>query len=226
MKGDHDVYYLAELRVRDFTSYRGIHSFLFFRGFNIILGSGGSGKTNLVRSLEFALFGRTRGQSDRSLINDSHRGDCERRGVILRCEVSAVFRGDGKDLTVKRRLLDGHDGLKQVVVSDSDLLGRFSVGGFERMVFKEQDIEPLGGLSTSESTLIIVLNALARNIDDGIGMVFLDGVFGRLANEAKVELLARLKELGLEQIIVFESPVFEKALLDTYESNIAELPYQ
>ena len=42
----------------------------------------------------------------------------------------------------------------------------------------------------------------------------------------KVELLARLKELGLEQIIVFESFVFERALLEKYESNIVELPYQ
>jgi len=94
------------------------------------------------------------------------------------------------------------------------------------MVFKEQDIEPLGGLSMGESTPIIVLNALARNIGDGIGMAFLDGVFGRLACEVKVELLARLKELGLEQIIVFESFVFERALLKEYESNIVELPYQ
>jgi len=80
-------------------------------------------------------------------------------------------------------------------------------------------------LSLGESTPIIVLNALGRNIDDGIGMVFLDGVFGRLANEAKIELLARLNDLGLEQIIVFESSVFEKALLEEYESNIVELPY-
>ena len=60
----------------------------------------------------------------------------------------------------------------------------------------------------------------------GIGIVFLDDVFSRLANEAKVELLARLSDLGLEQIIVFESLVFEKELLETYESNIVELPYQ
>ena len=54
-----------------------------------------------------------------------------------------------------------------------------------RMVIMERDIESLGGLSIGESTPIIVLNALAGNIDDGIGMVFLDGVFGRLANEAR-----------------------------------------
>ena len=95
--------------------------------------------------------------------------------------------------------------MKQVVVSDSDLFGRVSLEGFKGMVIMERDIEPLGGLSLGESTPIFVLNVLARNIDDGIGMVFLDGVFGRLANEAKVELLARLSDLGLEQIIVFES---------------------
>jgi len=94
------------------------------------------------------------------------------------------------------------------------------------MVFKEQDIEPLGGLSMGESTPIIVFNFLARNIDDGMSMVFLDGVFGRLAYEAKVELLARLNDLGLEQIIVFESSVFDKGLLEKYESNIVELPYR
>jgi len=222
---EYDVYYLAELRVRDFTSYRGVYSFLFCRGFNLVHGSGGSGKTSLVQALEFALFGRTRGQSDRSLINYLHRGDCEMREVTPSCEVSAVFRCDGRDLAVKRRLLDCCEGLKQIMVIDSDVVDLVSPEGFERMVIMEREIEPLGGLSLGESTPIIVLNALGRNIDDGIGMVFLDGVFGRLANEAKIELLARLNDLGLEQIIVFESSVFEKALLEEYESNIVELPY-
>ena len=141
------------------------------------------------------------------------------------CEVSAVFRCDGRDLTIKRRLLDCREELKQIMVIDSDVVDLVSPEGFERMVIMEREIEPLGGLSLGESTPIIVLNALGRNIDDGIGMVFLDGVFGRLANEAKIELLARLNDLGLEQIIVFESSVFEKALLEEYESNIVELPY-
>jgi hypothetical protein len=36
---EYDVYYLAELKVRDFTSYRSIHSFLFCRGLNLVQGS-------------------------------------------------------------------------------------------------------------------------------------------------------------------------------------------
>ena len=94
MKGDHDVYYLAEPKVRDFTGYRGVYSFLFCRGFNLVHGSRGSGKTNLIRALEFALFGRIQGLSDRSLINYIHRDDYERREVTPSCEVSAVFRCD------------------------------------------------------------------------------------------------------------------------------------
>ncbi len=223
---EYDVYYLAELRIRDFTSYRGVYSFLFCRNINFVHGSGGSGKTNLIRALEFALFERTRGRSDRSLINILHRGDCERRGATPGCEVSAVFRCEGRELTIKRRLLDCREGLKQIMVIDSDVVDMVSPEGFERMVIMERDIEPLGGLSLGESTPIIVLNSLARNIDDGIGIALLDGVLGRLANEAKVELLARLNNFGLEQIIVFESSVFEKRLLEKYESNIVELQYQ
>jgi len=223
---EYDVYYLSCLKVRDFSSYSGFHIFSFGKGFNLVRGSCGSGKTNLVRALEFTLFGRTRDRTARSLINDSHRGDCERRGVTPSCEVSAVFRCDGRDLTIKRGLLDCREGLKQIMVIDSDVVDLVSPEGFERMVIMERDIEPLGGLSLGESTPIIVLNVLARNIDDGIGMVFLDGVLGRLANEAKIELLARLNDLGLEQIIVFESSVFDKGLLEKYESNIVAVPYQ
>ena len=223
---EYDVYYLAELRVRDFTSYRGVYSFLFCRGFNLVHGSGGSGKTSLVQALEFALFGRTRGQSDRSLINYLHRGDCEMREVTPSCEVSAVFRCDGRDLAVKRRLLDCCEGLKQIMVIDSDVVDMVSPESFERMVIMEQDIEPLGGLSMGESTKNYVIGVLARNRDDGLGMAVLDGVFGRLTPKGKAELLSRINAQGLEQIIVFESFVFDKILLEEYESNIVELPYQ
>ena len=47
------------------------------------------------------------------MINYLHRGDCERRGATPGCEVSAVFRCDGRDLTIKRRLLDCREGLKR-----------------------------------------------------------------------------------------------------------------
>ena len=83
-------------------------------------------------------------------------------------------------MTVKRRLLDCREGLKQIMVIDSDVVDMVSPEGFERMVIMERDIEPLGGLSLGESTPIIVLNAFAKNIGDGIGMALLDGVFGRL----------------------------------------------
>ena len=128
------MFYLSELTVRDFASFRGVHGFRFVEGFNLIQGTGGSGKTNLVRALEFALFGKTRDGSTRGLISDLHRRDCEKRGATPGCEVSAVFRCDGRDLRVKRRLLDSGDGLKQMLVVDSEFIDMISPEGFERMV--------------------------------------------------------------------------------------------
>ncbi len=173
------MFYLSELTVRDFTSFRDVHVFHFVEGLNLVQGSGGSGKTNLVRALEFALFGKTRDRSTPSLISDLHRRDCEKRGVTPGCEVSAVFRCDERDLTIKRRLLDSGDGLKQTVVVDSEFIDMISPEGFERMVIKERDVEPLGGLSRGENIRVYVLNSVARNLCDGAGMVILDGVFGR-----------------------------------------------
>ena len=95
-------------------------------------GSCGSGKTNLIRALEFALFGKTRDRSTPSLISDLHRRDCEKRGATPGCEVSAVFRCDGRDLKIKRRLLDCCEGLKQIMVIDSDIVDIVSSEGFER----------------------------------------------------------------------------------------------
>ena len=112
------------------------------------------------------------------------------------------------------------------MVIDSDVVDMVSPEGFERMVIMERDIEPLGGLSMGESTKNYVIDVLARNRDDGLGMAVLDGVFGRLTPKGKAELLSRINAQGLEQIIVFESFVFERALLEEYESNFVELPYQ
>jgi hypothetical protein len=214
-----------ELTVRDFTSFRDLHDFHFVEGFNLIQGTGGSGKTSLIRALEFALFGKIRDRSTRRLISELHRSDCEKRGATPGCEVSAVFRCDGRDLTIKRRLLDRMDGLKQTVMVDSEFIDMISPEGFDKMVIRMQDIEPLGGLSMGESTPIIVLNSVARNLCDGIGMVMLDGVFSRLTREVRVELLSRLGSVGLEQIILLEPLGFDRSLVERFNVNVVELQY-
>jgi len=204
---------------------RDVHDSRFVEGFNLIQGTGGSGKTNLVRALEFALFGRTQGQSDRNLINHLHRSDCEKQGATPGCEVSAVFRCDERDLTINRRLLDRIDGLKQTVMVDSEFIDLISPEGFKRMVIREQDIEPLRGLSIGESTPIHVLNVLVRNLCDGIGIAILDSVFCRLAREKSFELLSRLGSFGLEQIILLEPHGFDRSLVERFNANIIELQY-
>ncbi len=211
--------------MRDFTSFRGVHDFRFVERFNLIQGTGGSGKTNLIRSLEFALFGKTRDCSTRSLISDLHRSDCEKRGATPECEVSAVFRCDERDLTIKWRLLDSGDGLKQTVMVDSEFIDLISPEGFEKMVIREQDIEPLGGLSRGESILVYVLNSVARNLCDGVGIVMLDGVFGRLALEKSFKLLSRLGSVGLEQIMLLEPLGFDRSLVERFNANVVELQY-
>ena len=122
--------------MRNFASFRGVHGFRFVEGLNRIQGEG---KTNLVRALEFALFGKTRDGSTRSLISDLHQRDCEKRGATPGCEVSAVFRCDGMGLTIQRRLLDSGDDLKQMVVVDSEFIDMISPEGFERMVVRARD---------------------------------------------------------------------------------------
>ena len=211
--------------MRDFASFRGVHGFRFVEGFNLIQGSGGSGKTNLVRAIEFALFGTTRDRSTPSLISDLHRRDCEKRGAPPGCEVSAVFRCDERDLTIKRRLMDRMDGLKQTVMVDSELIDMISPEGFDKMVIREQDMEPFGGLSMGERTLVYVLNSVARNLSGGVSMVMLDCVFCRLAREKSFELLSKLISSGLEQIILLEPLGFDRSLMERFTANTVELQY-
>jgi hypothetical protein len=225
LSGEYDLSCLVELAVRDFAGFRGFHSFRFCEGFNLLQDSCGSGKTNLVMALEFALFGRTRGRSAHSLINYLHRGDCERRGAMPGCEVSAVFRCDGRGHRVKRRMVDSGDGLKQTEVFDSEFIDMFPSEGFEKIVIWEQDLASLGGLSMGESTPILVLNSVAGNFCDSVGIVILDGVFGRLAREMRVELLSRLSSIGLNQIILLESLGFDRSLMERFITNIVELSY-
>ena len=220
-----DLFYLSKLTVRDFASFRDVHDFHFVEGFNLIQGTGGSGKTNLIRALEFALFGKTRAGSTRSLISDLHRRDCEKQGATPECEVSAVFRCDGRDLTIKRRLLDRVDGLKQTMMVDSKFIDMISPERFERMVIKEGNVEPLGGLSRGESIRVYVLNSVARNLCEGIGIVILDCVFCMLAHEKSFELLSRLGSVGLEQIILLEPLGLNRSLMEGFTANAVELQY-
>ena len=213
------------MTVRDFTSFRDVHVFRFVEGFNLVQGTGGSGKTNLVMALEFALFGKTRDRSTPSLINDLHRRDCEKRGATPECEVSAVFRCDGRDLTIKRRLLDGMDGLKQTVMVDSEFIDMISPERFDKMLIRMEEIEPLGGLSRGESTLVSVLNSVARNFCDGVGVVMLDCVFCMLTRENSFELLSILGSVGLEQIILLEPLSLDRSLMDRFNANAIELQY-
>ena len=123
-----------------------------------------------------------------------------------------------------RRLLESHKGLKQVLVTDSDSNNMVEPEDFMRMVIRERDIVPLVGLSMGESTKNYVLDALARNRDDGLGMAVLDGVFGRLTPKGKAELLSRINALGLEQIILLESIGFDESMMEGFDTNVVELP--
>ena len=108
---------------------------------------------------------------------------------------------------------------------DSEFIDLISPEGFKRMGIREQDIEPLGGLSIGESTPIHVLNVLVRNLCDGIGIAILDSVFCRLAREKSFELLSRLGSFGLEQIILLEPHGFDRSLVERFNANIIELQY-
>ena len=108
---------------------------------------------------------------------------------------------------------------------DSESIDMISPEGFEKMVIREQDIEPFGGLSMGERTLVYVLNSVARNLCDGIGLVILDCVFGRLAREVRFELLSRLGSFGLEQIILLEPLGFDRSLMERFNANVVELQY-
>lgn len=214
--------HLAELAVRDFAGFRGFHRFQFSRGLNLVRGTCRSGKTNLVRALEFALLGRTRDRPTHYLINHHHLCDCARRGTAPDCMVSAVLRRDGGDMTVWRRLLHSSDGSMQIVAR-SDALGEMTVEWFDRIVIRELDIEPLERLSIGESTPIFVLDTLSRNRDEGLGMAVLDGVLGRLTETGRREMLNDLKALGLVQMILLEPPRSDTKTLDEFE-GVVELP--
>ncbi len=128
-------------------------------------------------------------------------------------------------MTIKRRLLDSIDGLKQTVVVDSEVLDMISSDGFEKMVIRMEGLERLGGLSMGESIWVYVLNSVARQLCDGIGLVILDGVFCRLAREKSFELFSRLNSIGLEQIILLEPRGFDRSLMERFSENVIELQY-
>jgi DNA repair exonuclease SbcCD ATPase subunit len=100
--------FLRNLRVENFRGFRGVHDFTFKRGFNVVEGAVGSGKTSLCRAIEFALFGAAwglGGAEDQSLVNVEYMEECPGKRSYL-CNVKLAFEYNGVEFRVERSFLE------------------------------------------------------------------------------------------------------------------------
>lgn len=204
--------FLRNLRVKNFMGFRGFHDFSFKKGFNVVEGAVGSGKTGLCRAIEFALFGAAwglGGAEDQSLVNVEYVEECPGRRYYG-CEVKLVFEYDGVKFRVERGFMEtDYDMVSEDVRYSRGIRPRLSRDLFHDLIYLNEgtlDSVHDGGASQVERLGDCLRQRVRRSVEGGIGLLVLDGAFTGLSPELKTVLLKDLVDSGVGQVLIFEPP--------------------
>jgi len=172
-------------------SFYGEHQFQFKDGFNLILGSGGSGKTNLARALKFAVLGQTEYLYS-NLINHQHRQECSENAQKAFCQVGASIQYKGREYLVKSEFsLTGEDEIRRSTFVPLGLDKIITPRNFKLIYLEPLDLEKSVNEEKKESAVSermvdAVSHLLGINVKLEIKMAIIDGVLA-LLTETKTE---------------------------------------
>jgi energy-coupling factor transporter ATP-binding protein EcfA2 len=186
-------------------NFYGEHQFQFKGGFNLVLGSGGSGKTNLANAFKFAVLGQTEFPHD-DLINLQHRQECLEKRRRAFCRVEAAVQHRGRGYLVKSELsLTGEGEIRQStsvpleldkIMTPKNFNLIYLESNLEKSVSEEKSKSPV-----SERTKDKAAKLLGMNVKLGIKMGIIDGVPGLLTGKNTEDFLNFVRTVGLDQTI-------------------------
>jgi len=199
--------FLKSVEVTNFLSFKGKHQFQFQERLNYVFGSGGTGKTNLARALEFAVLGKATHYFPSQLINDGYKEECEKKGERPFCIIEAVFKHEGEEYSVRRKLsLLEENKTKQSATVPSEISKAITRENFRylHLDWRTLEFEQDHVSSTSTRVKEVVLKHLERNVELGIRLAILDGLFSYFDRTAAEELLSQVNSMDLDQVIIMQ----------------------
>jgi hypothetical protein len=222
--------FLKSLEIMNFKSFYGKHRFEFNHGLNIIYGGSGSGKTNLCRAVEFALFGGLWRNIEHP-INLLHDEEQKEKDKLRSSEVTIEIVVDKDVYMIERSisLSDWPEGEKycEYLYYDCSPEKRLTQKEFYDHIclneFSELDDHD-GSSSAGQRTAMSLREKVARNLERGVNMVIIDNATGRMARDGKDGLYTELAQTGLDQLILLESNHrFTQTFLDEFKPRIFHL---
>jgi len=222
--------YLRTLIIKNFKSFNGDHRVNFEKGFNIINGTYGSGKTNLCLALEFVFFGNLHGHIPH-IINTQHQQATERDRNI-QTEVELHLMNNEKKCTLSRDFIiydeTDYRSYNEHSNYSSPLEPKLTRPIFQRLIqIKESTLDNKTGEDTAESlgqrTVRILIEIAKENVSRNINLMILDDTLARLENKARQTLLQKLLKLPLEQLILLQNNTSNDETLQEHNPRITQL---
>jgi Chromosome segregation ATPases len=209
------VVYILKLELKGFKSFRDHVTLDFIKGFNAITGKNGSGKSNVLDAIRFALGSNSpkslRESRMSRLINEGSRNKIARVSITLSNENGSIPVNSEK-VTITRELME--DGTQ-----------RYFLNGKRTTKNAIEDV--LAAASISSDGLNIVpqgsLNAIAE-MSPSDRMQLLQEIIGiKIYDEKKAEALQRLKEADEQLAVTFAKMDEKREVMVKLETEMNEL---
>jgi len=209
------VVYILKLELKGFKSFRDHTTLEFTKGFNAITGKNGSGKSNILDAIRFALGSNSpkslRESRMSRLINEGSRNKFARVSITLSNENGSIPVNSEK-VTITRELME--DGTQ-----------RYFLNG--KRITKNAIEDLLAAASISSDGLNIVpqgsLNTIA-DMSPSDRMQLLQEIIGiKMYDEKKAEALQRLKEADEQLAVTFAKMDEKREVMVKLETEMNEL---
>ena len=201
---------IKKILLNNFTNFYGKHVLELQEGMNLIVGSGGSGKTNLAKAFRFAVLGYSDFPKC-DLINFQHRQECLEGGEDSFCRVEIEMQRKGEDYLIQGELsLIGNKKIRQFLTVDSEIDNVITSKTFKFIYFDPSSAferQCNNNLPRAVHMTQTICERLKLNLRLNIRMAFLDGVLPLLSEEHGKNLLNHIVSSGLEQTIIMEKLV-------------------
>ncbi|MFP3417102.1 MAG: chromosome segregation SMC family protein [Nitrososphaeria archaeon] len=207
--------YILKLELKGFKSFRDHTTLEFTKGFNAITGKNGSGKSNILDAIRFALGSNSpkslRESRMSRLINEGSRNKFARVSITLSNENGSIPVNSEK-VTITRELME--DGTQ-----------RYFLNG--KRITKNAIEDLLAAASISSDGLNIVpqgsLNTIA-DMSPSDRMQLLQEIIGiKMYDEKKAEALQRLKEADEQLAVTFAKMDEKREVMVKLETEMNEL---
>lgn len=96
---------IKRITLENFRSFYGKVDIPLDKGVNALIGPTGSGKTTIIKALEFCLFGTATGVGEEEVVNDKHLDQCSKKKKIAGAKVTIELQHNGKSYEISREFL-------------------------------------------------------------------------------------------------------------------------